>query len=384
MKQLMPILYFSHFPHTQMGGQKSLLALIEHLDRAKYRPFAVVSENGELSEELRKRDCSVFFTELPEAKRTYFWQPWRLDARHFFVAAAKVRQIALDCEAKILHSDEESDAVLCGVVKRGTIMKTVYHVRLTNPCKLDRRIELAADRFIGVSEGTKQRWSLRALKRCSIIPDGLDCDVFSPHGDRLSAKRSLNLPENQFVVLFVGQVKEGKGIYDLIEAIGLLKAEISADKLPLLLIAGTPIDNITIPIITKRMEELQITQNTQIIGRQYNIEKWMQAADTIALPSHEGVEGLPRVLFEGMACGAIGLGTDVSGVREAILPQTGLLVPERSPRAIADALMVLMQQPEFAAALRAKGLESVRQRFDIRASAHAVEKVYESIFAERI
>lgn len=379
MNQPVPILYFSHFPHLRMGGQKSLLALIDQLDRSKYRPLALTTVHGELSEALEQRDCPVFISRLPEAKRTYFWQPWLAESKDFFAAADAVRQIALDCGAKILHCDEESDAVLCGAVRHGTTLKTVYHVRLTNPSKLDRRIEPAVDRFIGVSEATRRRWSLRALQRYSVVADGLDCDLFAPHADKNQAKRKLELPENKFIALFVGQIKAGKGIFDLINAFGLLKRGLSSERMPLLLIAGSPLDDSILPEIEARTAKNDCGDAVRIIGRRYDIENWMQAADVIALPSHEGTEGLPRVLFEGMACGAVALGTDVSGVREAIPPGTGLLVPEHSPEAIAEVLKKLMNEPNYTEQLRKAGIESARLRFDSRASASAVEKVYESL-----
>ena len=356
-----------------------MLALIEYLDRSKFRPFAITTQRGELAEALEQLDCPTFIASLPEAKRTYFWQPWRIESKRYFSAAEEVKRIATRCGAKILHPDEESDAVTCGVVKRGTEMKVVYHVRLTNPSKLDRRVETAVDGYIGVSTGTKRRWSLRALQRYRVINDGLDCTIFSPPDDRRRAKYALDLPENRFVALFVGQIKEGKGVFDMIEAIGILHKELPAHQEPLLLIAGTPLDQQIIPEILHRAEQRGIRDSVRIIGRQEKIHEWMQAADALTLPSHEGVEGLPRVLFEGMACGAIGLGTDVSGVREAIPSGTGILVPEKSPRDIADAILRLMREPEFAESLRCNGIESVRQRFDIRKSARAVEQLYEDI-----
>jgi glycosyltransferase involved in cell wall biosynthesis len=307
----------------------------------------------------------------------------KAESKQFFAAADEVRRIAAVCKAKILHPDEESDVITCGVAKRDTAMKVVYHVRLTNPSKLDRRVEKAVDGFIGVSEGTKRRWSLRALQRYRVISDGLDCDIFSPPADRRSAKSALGLPENRFIALYAGQIKEGKGVFDMIAAIALLHNDLSTEEMPLLLIAGTPLNGKIIPEIAAQTKLLGIEPAVQIIGQQEQIYRWMQAADALTLPSHEGVEGLPRVLFEGMACGAIGLGTDVSGVREAIPPGTGIVVREKSPREIADAILRLIREPEYAESLRQNGIASVRQRFDIRKSARSVEQFYEEILPEK-
>ena len=157
----------------------------------------------------------------------------------------------------------------------------------------------------------------------------------------------------------------------------LLKAALSDLEQPLLLIAGNPIDNETLPKVQAIIQQENL--KAEYLGHRNDIHRLMQACDVLALPSHEGVEGLPRVLFEAMACGAIGLGTDTSGVREAFADNNGILVREKSPHEIADALLRLMRNPDLQATLRQKGVESVRARFDVRKNTDAVINFYEEI-----
>jgi glycosyltransferase involved in cell wall biosynthesis len=83
---------------------------------------------------------------------------------------------------------------------------------------------------------------------------------------------------------------------------------------------------------------------------------------------------LSRVLFEAMASGAIPVATDIRGNREALTAETGMLVPERDPEAMAEAARDLMAAaPERLAAYRAAGLRSARERYDIRTQVRAVE-----------
>ncbi|MET9772836.1 DUF3492 domain-containing protein [Streptomyces sp. NPDC006367] len=72
------------------------------------------------------------------------------------------------------------------------------------------------------------------------------------------------------------------------------------------------------------------------------------------------VEGFPANLVEAMLCGRATVSTDVGAVVEAI-GGTGLVVPPRNPRALAEACVALLRDPErrerLGAAARARALE---------------------------
>ncbi|MEV7868002.1 DUF3492 domain-containing protein [Streptomyces sp. NPDC088124] len=72
------------------------------------------------------------------------------------------------------------------------------------------------------------------------------------------------------------------------------------------------------------------------------------------------VEGFPISLIEAMFCGRATVSTDVGAVVE-VIGGTGLVVPPRNPRALADACVGLLRDPErrarLGAAARARALE---------------------------
>lgn len=72
------------------------------------------------------------------------------------------------------------------------------------------------------------------------------------------------------------------------------------------------------------------------------------------------VEGFPAGLVEAMFCGRATVSTDVGAVVE-VIGGTGLVVPPRNPRALADACLALLRDPErrarLGAAARARALE---------------------------
>ncbi|RFU84924.1 DUF3492 domain-containing protein [Streptomyces triticagri] len=82
------------------------------------------------------------------------------------------------------------------------------------------------------------------------------------------------------------------------------------------------------------------------------------AGDVVVMSSV--VEGFPVGLVEAMLCGRATVSTDVGAVVEAI-GGTGLVVPPRNPRALADACLALLGDPtrrwRLGAAARARALE---------------------------
>ncbi len=105
----------------------------------------------------------------------------------------------------------------------------------------------------------------------------------------------------------------------------------------------------------------------------------MQACDVLVLPSHEGVEGLPRVIVEAMACGTVALGTDTSGLREVLVNGNGVMVREKSPDEIARVILDLMRKPDLMRSYQTNGLKYVRMHFDVQTNTDAVIAFYEEV-----
>ena len=76
---------------------------------------------------------------------------------------------------------------------------------------------------------------------------------------------------------------------------------------------------------------------------------------------------MPLALIEAMASGCACIGTDVVGVREVIQHGvTGLLVPENNAQALADAIAMLLVDPEKAENLGRAARVAVQQNFTLQ------------------
>ncbi|MFE6663553.1 DUF3492 domain-containing protein [Streptomyces sp. NPDC057697] len=87
------------------------------------------------------------------------------------------------------------------------------------------------------------------------------------------------------------------------------------------------------------------------------------------------VEGFPAGLVEAMFCGRATVSTDVGAVVE-VIGGTGLVVPPRNPRALADACLALLRDPRRRARLGAAARARALELFTVEQSLAAFRGIY--------
>ncbi|MFE0823909.1 DUF3492 domain-containing protein [Streptomyces sp. NPDC058847] len=92
------------------------------------------------------------------------------------------------------------------------------------------------------------------------------------------------------------------------------------------------------------------------------------------------VEGFPAGLVEAMFCGRATVSTDVGAVVEAI-GGTGLVVPPRNPRALAEACVALLRDPERRARLGAAARARALELFTVEQNIAAFQGIYLDILS---
>ena len=369
--------YVSHFSHMKMGGQRSMYFLINALDRTKFEPFAICPKPGELSENLKKIDCPSYHAPLFSVKPKFI---------HKFPSIySGLRRIIKVQKPDILHPDYPADMFFCSLAKSGTGAKLVWHVRWNAPSSNDKLYEKLPDGIIGVSDAAGRRFSdtPEIRNKYRTIYNGVDTSRFSPAEDRNELRKKLDIPENRPVVMFAGVFKEGKGIFDLLQAAQLIAVDEEIAELPLFLLIGSHHGEESKQKMQQFMDGSPAKELVRIIPQQTNIEEWMAASDILTIPSHEGNEGMPRVMYEAMACGAAVIGSDTSGVREAVTPESGMLVPQETPPALAEAVKILINNKNMRQKLQENGRLRALDLFDIDKHARRVEEFYLEILGRK-
>lgn len=151
---------------------------------------------------------------------------------------------------------------------------------------------------------------------------GILIEKFKPISlqDKIERRNFLKIPNDAFVISFVGRVVKDKGVVELSFA---FKNLLDKYKNIYLMIIG-PEEKNSDPIPCDVENFLYNCNNVSMIGYVTNPEYFIGASDLICLPSHR--EGFGSVILEAAAMGIPSVATNIKGVKDAIIPnETGRL-----------------------------------------------------------
>jgi starch synthase (maltosyl-transferring) len=194
-----------------------------------------------------------------------------------------------------------------------------------------------------------------------VIPGGVDTDRFKPVAT-----------EPAFDLVSVTRLERNKGVFDLLAAMRLVTARRPGTRL-LLIGNGSERER-----LEKSLRDDNLTGAVELSGWRDKTEVELARGRLLVLASHE--EGMPNVVLEAMASGMPVVATAVGGTVEVIGPgTTGVLVPPRSPEALADALLFYLNQPTLMTIHGAAGRQRVVEHFTIARTVHAYERLYREL-----
>lgn len=186
----------------------------------------------------------------------------------------------------------------------------------------------AATALVATSSFMRDRVAELGGTQIGVIFNGADESVFHP-ADRHEARAKLGIDPTRPVIAYAGALQREKGIFDLADAVGNLRA-----VKPLLLVAG---DGPEREPLTRRFAERHVDARFFGVVSHSEIALEFAAADVVTLPSYG--EGLPCVVCEAMLAGRAVVASAVGGTPEIVAHgHTGLLVPPRAPEQLAGSL----------------------------------------------
>ncbi len=178
-----------------------------------------------------------------------------------------------------------------------------------------------------------------------VIRNGVDGQLFSP-GNRESARTLLAtqhpgiahiIESERPMVLYVGNLKRSKGIFDLLEAWPQVARQI--DQAVLCVIGGGP----AAKEVAQRCTEVESAYAIGPVDHD-QVPKWLRASTALCLPSWN--EGTPNVVLEALSCDRPVVATQVGGIPDLLDdPILGSLVCPRDPHHLATRLIELLSNP---------------------------------------
>jgi glycosyltransferase involved in cell wall biosynthesis len=181
------------------------------------------------------------------------------------------------------------------------------------------------------------------------------------------------------VVAAVGRFVEKKGFHVLLEALALLQ---SAGRPVRAVLAGAgPLES----ALREQVTLLGLEDHVELPGPvpQHEVRTLLARSAVLAAPcvtaSDGNVDGLPTVLLESMALGTPVVSSAVTGIPELVRDgETGLLVPENDPAALAAALVRLLDDAELSLRVAHNARALVEREYDGRRQARALGELHQT------
>jgi len=179
--------------------------------------------------------------------------------------------------------------------------------------------------------------------RTHTIPNGIDPEMFHPH-DKVTMRRRRNLPLDRKLILTAGELIEAKGHHLVVDALKSLVARgVDAE----LLIAGATARGGPRfeQALRHRVRDAGLEDRVRFLGwvGQSDMAELFSAADLFCLASY--TEGWPNVVNEALACGVPVVVTKVGGVAAMVSSSDyGIIVPQRDPHALEQAIFAALQR----------------------------------------
>lgn len=204
-------------------------------------------------------------------------------------------------------------------------------------------------------------------ERLMLQPMGVDTEALAPSGPYVPYK-----PGKPLRIFACGRLNIVKGHQDLMQSVAILRARGIDAKLE---IAGQDDDGgggYSLVLADLR-QELGLNEHVTLLGAisAEAVREKLLSADLFVLASWH--EPLGVAYMEAMSCGLPTIGTDAGGVPELITHgEDGLLVPPKSPDALAEAIAQLIENPALMTQLSESGRRRVVKGFSSARGAHTL------------
>jgi glycosyltransferase involved in cell wall biosynthesis len=224
-------------------------------------------------------------------------------------------------------------------------------------------------RFVVVSQSTKDEFVKRGLSgdRIGIVYNAVDHGVYKPD---FKAKSKTPL------IGYVGRIKKYKCIEHLLEASRIVFAKLPDARL-VVAGSGDHLDS-----LKKTATAMGIADRTEFIGHVGETEKveMLRQVHVVANPSSK--EGWGVTVIESNACGTPVVASNVPGLRDAVVDgETGFLVPHGDVAALAEKVLVILEDRDLRRAMSDKAVEW-SEKFSWDESAAAIVREMEALLDE--
>lgn len=356
------------------GAERSLLFLMQYLDRERFTPILACNESP-LAEEVRTAGLDVTIVPMPRLRDISMAPVALLRGARMLVDVIRGRDVA------IVHSNVMRASFYAASAARWTGRPFIWHVRdIHTEAWYLRLMCVLAHRAIAISQAVAT--PIPCSDKVAVIYNGLVLDDFNPAPDRSEICKEFHLPPDVPVVGTVGRVRPWKRHDLFVRMAALVNRSLPDAHYAVVGDTVFPAGHDYLGELRALALDLGLIDRVVFPGFRSDIAQVLATLDVVVHTAD--AEPFGRVLIEAMAVGRPVVAFANGGVPEIVIDGvTGFLVRPGDIEGMADAVISLLTDPDRRHAMGTAGRRRVEAHFDARQTARAVEAVYEEVLARR-
>ncbi len=391
------------YDHTAVwsGGEIALYHLINSLNRNRFTPVVVLSEEGPLAEKLREANVETHILPLPSritsTRKDSLGAASLLrvgDLKTVFGYVASLAQFIRRNHLQLVHTNSLKSDIIGGLAGRMARVPVLWHVRdriekdylPSGVASAFRSLCRVLPTHVMVNSQATLRTLVRPELAAQLTPHT------SPNRSRFSVVHDGTLARTKPLVSpaadkpligLIGRISPWKGQHIFLEAAAKVRQNFPEAKFQI--IGGA------------MFGESDYEQQLYALSRQLNLEDCVEffgfrsdvadCIDQLTLLVHASTMGEPfgQVVIEGMAAGKPVVATDGGGIPEIVQEGcTGLLVPMNDAASLASAICRILEDPNLASEMGRQGCQRVHEHFLVSHTARRVEQIYRATLDNRV
>lgn len=228
--------------------------------------------------------------------------------------------------------------------------------------KLIRKIYNKCSHFIALSDEWREKLKLIVPEECISVVENYSIPQINALDERM--KRSSN---NQ--ILFLGEIGQRKGCYDIPEVVEKVLMEIPQARF----ILGGSGD---IKVIEALLREKGIDSNVVFPGwvRGDEKDKLLKSSDIFFLPSYN--EGMPMSILDAMGYGLPIVSTNVGGIPRIVSAKNGHICNPGDKKELAKSIVSILNNNNKLKSLSLGSYEIVKEKYSLELHVKALEELY--------
>ncbi|NUN68967.1 MAG: glycosyltransferase family 4 protein [Bacteroidetes bacterium] len=275
----------------------------------------------------------------------------------------------------LVHSHKRYAHAVCAAA---TVSVPIPHITTFHSEPIGGRFRtFTGDHCIGCSTGiteTLQSQFPHMRDRCITIPNGVHPLREYTEDELSNVRKELGIPPEHLIVGTVGQFVPAKDRDTLLHAIRLLRSMNDLPAFTVLLQGYGPLEQ----HLRSLSRALGVEGTVHFLPGSFPVAATCNLSDIMVLNSV--TEGAPLILLEAASVGTAHIATRVGGIPDFIEDRVnGLLIQPSDPKALADAIRTILQDPGTASVLGNAARSRYEASFTFGTMVDRIEQLYTTI-----